>query len=151
MEQLRMDVNVAKDFVRRAFIGYGFPEEDSAIAADVLTTADLYGIQSHGIHRLMRYADAVREGSIDPKAEVKTIFETPLSAVWDAYRTLGQPVAYRGMETAIRKAKEHGFGSHPILFFHCQIRIEPSVQRKSMGDSRVLVWIIQPPEMLTFF
>ena len=110
MEQLRMDVNVAKDFVRRAFIGYGFPEEDSAIAADVLTTADLYGIQSHGIHRLMRYADAVREGSIDPKAEVKTVFETPLSAVWDAYRTLGQPVAYRGMETAIRKAKERGFG-----------------------------------------
>ena len=110
MSDLRLNVEAARSFVERAMVGYGFSAEDAAITADVLLTADLYGIQSHGIHRLMRYADAVREGSIDPRAEVTVRFETPLSAVWDAPRTLGQSVAYRGMATAIEKAKAHGFG-----------------------------------------
>ena len=110
MENLRMDVSKARNFVERAMVGYGFTPEEGRITADVLLTADLYGIQSHGIHRMMRYANAIREGSIDPKAAVTTLFETPISAVWDAPRTLGQSVAHRGMETAIKKANEHGFG-----------------------------------------
>lgn len=110
MSELRLNVQVARDFVQRAMQGYGFTAEEGAITADVLLTADLYGIQSHGIHRLMRYAGAVREGSIDPKAKVTTVFETPLSAVWDAPKTLGQSVAHRGMTLAIEKARQHGFG-----------------------------------------
>ena len=110
MEQLRMDVNVARDFVERAMMGYGFSRQDAEVTADVLLTADLYGIQSHGIHRLVRYAGAIREGSIDPGAVEQVVFETPLSAVWDAPRTLGQAVAHRGMQTAIEKARQHGFG-----------------------------------------
>ena len=106
----RMNVAAARRFVERAMRGYGFSEADAAITADVLLTADLYGIQSHGIHRLKRYADAVREGSIVPSATARTVFETPLSAVWDAPKTLGQAVAHRGMETAIEKARAHGFG-----------------------------------------
>ena len=110
MSDLRLNVDAARDFVERAMVGYGFTAEEAAVTADVLLTADLYGIQSHGIHRLARYADAIREGSIDPKATVTTLFETPLSAVWDAPRTLGQSVAHRGMSLAIEKAKAHGFG-----------------------------------------
>ena len=110
MADLLLKVETARDFVERAMAAYGFTAEEAAVTADVLLTADLYGIQSHGIHRLIRYADAIREGSIDPKATVETVFETPLSAVWDAPKTLGQSVAYKGMRTAIEKAKAHGFG-----------------------------------------
>ena len=110
MEDRRIPVETARRFLEDALRAWGFTAEEGAITADVLLTADLYGIQSHGIHRLMRYADAIREGSIDPRAGVRVVFETPLSAVWDAQRTLGQSVAHRGMTTAIEKARQHGFG-----------------------------------------
>ncbi|MCQ2437434.1 MAG: Ldh family oxidoreductase, partial [Clostridia bacterium] len=100
----------ARHFCERVFESYGFTAEESATIADVLLTADLYGIESHGVQRLVRYIGALKEGSIDPKAPCTTIFETPLSAVWDAPRSMGQIVARRGMETAIEKAKQHGFG-----------------------------------------
>lgn len=110
MSDVRLPVELAREFVESAMKGYGFSAKDAAITADVLLTADLYGIQSHGVNRMVRYAGAIREGSIDPKARETVVFETPLSAVWDAPRTLGQSVAYRGMEKAIEKAREHGFG-----------------------------------------
>lgn len=110
MAYTRIRADKARTFCERAFEAYGFSKTDARTIADVLITADLYGIESHGIQRLTRYAGALREGSIDPKAGVATVFETPLSAVWDAPRTMGQVVARAGMEKAIEKARAHGIG-----------------------------------------
>lgn len=98
-------------FCCAVFEKYGFPPEESAGITDVLITADLFGIESHGVQRLVRYAGAIDEGSVDPKAPVVTVFETPVSAVWKADRTMGQTVATAGMNKAIAMAKEHGFGA----------------------------------------
>lgn len=88
----------------------GFPAQDSALAADVLLTADLYGIESHGVQRMIRYYNAIREGSIRPDAKIEVIHSTPLSAVLDAPCTMGQVAASCGMNMAIEKAKASGFG-----------------------------------------
>lgn len=58
----------------------------------MLLTADLYGIESHGIQRLIRYYKAMEQGSIVPSAEARLVFETPISAVFDAPKTMGQVV-----------------------------------------------------------
>lgn len=102
--------NEVRSFCEMVFQNYGFRDDESAIIADVLITADLFGIESHGVQRLVRYASALDEGFIDPNARVETVFETPNSAVWKADRTMGQVVAYAGMKKAMEMAKEHGFG-----------------------------------------
>ena len=89
----------------------GFTDEQSNMIAENLLRADLYGIESHGVSRLIRYDNAMKEGSIDPKAGYETVFETPVSAVWDAPKSMGQVVATEAMQTAIAKAKMHGFGA----------------------------------------
>ena len=38
-----------------AFQKFGFSKEDSETISDVLLLADLFGIESHGIERLVRY------------------------------------------------------------------------------------------------
>lgn len=99
-----------KKLCESIFEKYGFTKQDATFIIDVLLTADMFGIESHGVQRMVRYADALEKGHIDPKASTETVFETPCSAVWKADRTMGQLVARDGMELAIRKAKEHGFG-----------------------------------------
>lgn len=103
--------NELRAFCNAVFEKYGFSPEESEGITDVLITADLFGIESHGVQRLVRYAGAIDEGSVDPKAPVVTVFETPVSAVWKADRTMGQTVARAGMEKAMAMAREHGFGA----------------------------------------
>ena len=38
------------------FQAYGFSENESRMIADVVIAADLKGIESHGVQRMVRYA-----------------------------------------------------------------------------------------------
>ena len=51
-----------RNFCIKVFQGYGFTEEESTQITDVLLDADLGGIESHGIQRLIRYHKEVTEG-----------------------------------------------------------------------------------------
>lgn len=101
----------AGHFCEALFEKYGFTPAESHTITDVLLMADLYGIESHGVQRLIRYAKAIEEGSIQIGAPVETVFETACSAVWDAPRTMGQVVSKRAMEAAMKKARNCGFGA----------------------------------------
>ncbi len=99
-----------KRFCGDAFRSFGFNEADSAIITDVLLTSDLYGIESHGMQRMVRYHKCVEKGMIDIHAKPEVVFETPISAVIDAHEAMGQLVSHRVMEMAIEKAKVYGVG-----------------------------------------
>ena len=111
MAYLYLKESDLRRYCEAVFRAYGFSEAEAAGISDVILTADLYGIESHGVQRLHRYADALDDGFADPKATIETVFETPSSAVLDADRTMGQVAARYAMELAIRKAKETGFGA----------------------------------------
>ena len=110
MTYLHCDLEELRTFCEAIFNQYGFSKQDSSDIVDVLLTADQFGIESHGVQRMVRYADALNNGFIDPKASIKTVYETPCSAVWDADRTMGQIVSKAAMNCAVKKAKECGFG-----------------------------------------
>ncbi len=97
-------------FCIRQFCAYGFSEADSNLIADVLLTADLNGIESHGVQRLTRYHKEISSGLVNTKARPETVFETPLSAVIDAKDMMGQLAAHHAMNKAIHKAKTSGIG-----------------------------------------
>ncbi len=96
--------------IRRIFEAYGFSADDSTAITDAFLAADLAGIESHGIQRMIRYDGAVKDGMVDPHAVPETVWETPLSAVIDAKKAMGQLVSIQAMKLAMEKAKTHGIG-----------------------------------------
>ncbi|WP_240632658.1 Ldh family oxidoreductase [Veillonella sp. CHU110] len=97
-------------FCQDAFEGFGFSPEEASIIKDVLMMSDMYGIQSHGMQRVVRYHKGIEKGLIDIKAKPEVVFETPVSAVIEGHDAMGQLVGHYAMELAIKKAKETGVG-----------------------------------------
>ncbi|MBS7608706.1 Ldh family oxidoreductase [Candidatus Bathyarchaeota archaeon] len=107
-EYVRVDHESLRSFVADVLAAYGVPEEDSRIVADVLVTADLMGIESHGVQRLRRYTVGIQVGSVNPKAKPSVVRESASTVLVDGNSGLGQVVAYNAMEIAIKKAAEVG-------------------------------------------
>ena len=97
-------------FCMEAFCKFGFSEAESRIISDVLMLSDLYGIESHGMQRLVRYHKGIEKGTIVVGAKHEVVFDTPISAVIDAHDGMGQLVGHAAMELAIEKAKTAGVG-----------------------------------------
>ena len=97
-------------FCQDAFEGFGFTPEEAGIIKDVLMMSDMYGIQSHGMQRVVRYHKGIEKGLIDINAKPEVVFETPVSAVIEGHDAMGQLVGHFAMELAIKKAKESGIG-----------------------------------------
>ena len=111
MQEHYLDVKSVRRYCEEVFSRHGFCQEDCHRIVDVILTADLYGIESHGIQRMQRYHDSLTRKLVDVSAKPEIIFETPLSAVLEANRAMGQTTAYMAMTMAIYKAKQHGFGA----------------------------------------
>ncbi|MCL2441657.1 MAG: Ldh family oxidoreductase [Treponema sp.] len=106
----QIDTLKAQKFCESLFAAYGFSSEDSKTITDVLIRADLYGIESHGIQRLVRYNDEITSGQVDVKAKTEIIHETEISACMEANNAMGQLVGVEAMKLAIQKAKKSGCG-----------------------------------------
>ena len=97
-------------FCMEAFQKFGFSEAEANIIQDVLLTSDLFGIESHGMQRMVRYHKCIEKGMIHVDAKPEVVFDTPISAVIDAHDGMGQIVSHYAMELAIQKAKTTGVG-----------------------------------------
>ncbi len=97
-----------KKFCDDAFEKFGFTKKEAGIITDVLLLSDLFGIESHGTQRLVRYHKSIEKGMIKVEAKPEVVFETPVSAVIDGHEGMGQIIAYQAMEMAIEKAKKVG-------------------------------------------
>ena len=108
MSSIKYSVESLKRFCCDAFEKFGFSEEEAIQITDVLLLADLYGIQSHGTQRLVRYHKAIEKGSVNVSAKPEIVFQTPVSAVIDGHSGMGQLISIFAMNTAIEKAKKAG-------------------------------------------
>ena len=97
-------------FVQAVFIRIGCSEVDADTAARSLLSADLRGIDSHGIARLSGYIRLWEAARINAQPQLRIIHETPSTAVVDGDGGLGLVVAPYAMQTAIEKAAFAGTG-----------------------------------------
>lgn len=98
-----------KDYVIRFLRNYKVSEEDASIVAEVLVSADMRGVESHGVIRLdTYYGSRLRKGLIDPSSPLKILNETAATIAYDADTSLGQVAGYRAMQRCIEKADENG-------------------------------------------
>ena len=103
------------DFLIEAFKGYGVPEEDARICADVLLESDRRGIESHGCNRFKPiYINRIINGTLLPVTNWEIIKETPTTVVMDAHDGMGMVASYHMMNKLIEKAKKFGMAGGAI-------------------------------------
>jgi LDH2 family malate/lactate/ureidoglycolate dehydrogenase len=109
-DRVYASANATDAFVRRLLIAYGVPEADAAIVAGCLVSADLRGVDTHGIARLPGYLDRVRRGLINPAPVLAPLRVTPVAASLDGQDGFGFVVGTRAIQEAMAMASEFGIG-----------------------------------------
>ena len=74
MGYVKWSYDTLNTFCHDVFRKFGFNEEQTNIIKDVLLTADLYGIESHGMQRMVRYDKGIEKGTIHPDAKPTPVF-----------------------------------------------------------------------------
>jgi LDH2 family malate/lactate/ureidoglycolate dehydrogenase len=103
-------VQVFQDFSLQVLEKYGVPREDAEVLTDTLVQASLRGHDSHGVATLPMYVRRLKSGIMKAKTTVTVLKEDASTALLDGCDGIGQVVAYRAMELAIRKAQGNGIG-----------------------------------------
>ncbi|MFM7838567.1 MAG: Ldh family oxidoreductase [Chitinophagaceae bacterium] len=97
-------------FATKVFEQIGCSPADAETAARVLLSADLRGIDSHGVARLSGYIRLWEVARIKTNPSIRIIHESPSTAVVDGDGGLGLVVAPYAMKVAIEKARKAGTG-----------------------------------------
>lgn len=125
----------------------GCPEKDATQASEVLLSADLRGVDSHGVARLSGYVRLYQKNRVNPKPDIKVVHETPSTGVIDGDGSLGLVSGPRAMKLAIEKAKNVGSGwvavknsnHYGIAGYHAMLAVEEDCIGISMTNASPLV------------
>lgn len=90
------------------FVKAGVSEGEAQIVAEELATANLMGVDSHGVLRIPQYLKEMETGQIRPGTEMKIVRETPVTAVLDCRQNFGQVGARRMVDIVSEKTKKSG-------------------------------------------
>jgi len=97
-------------FTTDIFLAMGCSDTHASLAADVLLSADLRGIDSHGVARLKGYVRLWENKRINTRPNITIVHQTPTTATVDGDAGLGLVVAPFAMQLAIEKAGQYGSG-----------------------------------------
>lgn len=87
----------------------GFGEQDAARSARVLVSADLRGVESHGVSNMLRrYLEWIDSGHLNPVPQVSVIHQKACVASYDADGGLGLAVLPVLMQETIERARQYG-------------------------------------------
>jgi LDH2 family malate/lactate/ureidoglycolate dehydrogenase len=135
------------NFTNQVFQHIGCPAAQAELAAEVLLSADLRGIDSHGVARLSGYVRLWEAKRVNATPNIRIIHETPSTAVVDGDSGLGLVVAPFAMQVAIAKAQQVGTGwvsvqnsNHfGIAGYHAMMALEYEMIGMAMTNASPLV------------
>lgn len=98
------------DLATSVFQAMGAELHEANTAADVLVSADLRGIDSHGVARLSGYVRLWEAKRVNARPAAAIVHQTPSTAVLDGDSGLGLVIGPKAMAVAIEKAHAVGTG-----------------------------------------
>lgn len=136
-----------KDFSYKIFIKLGCSEDQAKTASKALVSADLRGVDSHGVARLSGYVRLWESKRINANPNIKIVHETPSTAAVDGDAGLGLVVGPASMKIAMNKARKVGTGwvsvknsNHfGIAGYHSMLALEEDMIGISMTNASPLV------------
>ncbi len=97
-------------FVAEIFTRAGLPPDDAEWCAETLVRAELRGVTSHGVIRLVNYVGRLENEVVNPKPRVRVVKDAGALALLDGDNGMGQVVARRAMEDCLARAEAHNVG-----------------------------------------
>ena len=147
MEESLVSYPVLFDFTTKILRCIGATADDAQLAAKVLISADVRGIDSHGVARLSGYVRLFDVGRVNSTPDIKIVHATPSTATVDGDKGLGLVVAPKAMQIAINKARVSGTGwvcvknsNHfGIAAAHAMLALEEDMIGIAMTNASALV------------
>src|SRR5512142_2529589 len=104
---VRLTVAEATALGQRGLVRIGYTADQAQIIADNLVDAELCGYPALGLARVLTIAE--HERTREPRQPLRTIHETPASALIDGGNHVGLYAVHRAAEIAIEKARTSRF------------------------------------------
>ena len=102
---------VLQQMGRDLCLATGSPEKEADTVAGKLVRANLAGHDSHGVIRLSRYMEWMRQGMIKPGAQPGILKDNGSTVIVTGNRSYGQVAGERAMEVAIERGRRHGIAA----------------------------------------
>jgi LDH2 family malate/lactate/ureidoglycolate dehydrogenase len=103
------NVGDLRSFTHRVFVKAGLSEADAITETNSLIEANLRGVDTHGITRmLVIYVERLVKGSVKADGRPYVVSESPSTALVDGDNAMGAIVANFAMHTCIAKARDAG-------------------------------------------
>lgn len=147
MQQSLFSYEQLYTFTNSVFQQIGCSAGHAETATRALLSADLRGIDSHGIARLSGYVRLWEAKRVNATPNIRIIHETPSTAVVDGDSGLGLVIAPFAMQVAIEKARQVGTGwvsvqnsNHfGIAGYHAMMALEHDMIGMAMTNASPLV------------
>ncbi|MBI2807335.1 MAG: Ldh family oxidoreductase [Planctomycetes bacterium] len=98
-------------FAKSLFLASNVPEGEAGRVAESLVLANLCGHDSHGMIRVIQYADAIKDGRLKPGAPFTIVKQTAAVLVVDGGWGLGQVQAHRLLDRLVPRAEGLGLAA----------------------------------------
>ena len=130
MSRVRLTLAEVRDRATRGLVRAGISDENAAVIADVMTTAERDGCESHGLFRMQGYCDCVQAGRTDGKAVPVLHDDAPGLLRVDAMHGFAAPAMIAGRPVLADKAREQGIAAFTRA-------VDGSAFREFRGEARV--------------
>ena len=107
---VRKSPDELRAFVRSVFVALGTTDRDAELVADVLVTADLRGIRSHGVARITYFLVRLERGTINARPKLRYDRGSDTTGLLEADEAIGIVAADKAMDEALSMAHAHGSG-----------------------------------------
>jgi LDH2 family malate/lactate/ureidoglycolate dehydrogenase len=141
----RFSVGELEDVAVRVLAGLGTPPDLAALTAGSLAQSNLLGHDSHGIIRLLQYADWISDGQIRVTARPAQARRFGATALIDGNWGFGQPAARMATEVAIELAAANGVGAVAVANCNHVGRLGEYVARVAEVGCIGLAWCNSGP------
>jgi uncharacterized oxidoreductase len=109
--EVLLDAETLREYVSQIFAKAGCPASESELVARLLVESNLTGHDSHGVIRVPRYVQMMRDELIFPDQTVQVLVDTPSLAVVDGKFGFGQTVALQATQIGIEKCCQTGLSA----------------------------------------
>ncbi|WP_210492859.1 Ldh family oxidoreductase [Microvirga antarctica] len=103
-----------ENFGTRCFASTGMPLTDACVVSRALVSANLRGIDTHGVARIPAYLKRIRAGLINPRPEIRSSSPMPFSTIVDGDNAMGPVAASIAVEACMRAADTLGIGAATV-------------------------------------
>ena len=105
-----LSADALSDLARAALRSFGLGEADAAQAARVLVLAEMFGLRTHGVARILEYGERLSVGGVASAPQIRVERVAPALARVDGANGVGPLVGMTALEAAMEGAREQGVG-----------------------------------------